>query len=175
MMPAAILLVVVDPGHFHASLVQREMYPGISPQVAVYGPLGPELLDYLNRVSAFNNRKDNPTHWELNIHTTDSAMERVVRDKPGNVAIFTGRNRGKIDKILAALNAGMNVFADKPWIISSADMPKLEQALKLADERGLVAYDIMTERFEITSILQRELVRDPAIFGKLGPYAATVG
>ena len=24
-------LVVVDPGHFHATLVQQQMYPGLSP------------------------------------------------------------------------------------------------------------------------------------------------
>jgi hypothetical protein len=28
-----------------------------------------------------------------------------------------------------------------------------------------VAYDIMTERFEVTTILQRALVNDPAVFG----------
>jgi predicted dehydrogenase len=30
-----------------------------------------------------------------------------------------------------------------------------------------VAYDIMTERYEITSMLQRELVNDPDVFGKV--------
>jgi hypothetical protein len=28
-------LVVIDPGHFHATLVQQEMYPGLSPLVRV--------------------------------------------------------------------------------------------------------------------------------------------
>ena len=36
-------LMVVDPGHFHASLLQREMYPSLAPRVSVYAPLGPEL------------------------------------------------------------------------------------------------------------------------------------
>ena len=50
-------LIVLDPGHFHASLVQSEMYPGLSKQVSVYAPLGPDVLDYLNRVALFNARK----------------------------------------------------------------------------------------------------------------------
>ena len=36
-----------------------------------------------------------------------------------------------------------------------------------ADQKGLVAYDIMTERFEITTILQRALVNDPDAFGTM--------
>jgi predicted dehydrogenase len=65
------------------------------------------------------------------------------------------------------LNAGLNVLADKPWIITPADLPKLEQALALAQRKNLAAYDIMTERYEVTSQLQRELVNDREIFGTL--------
>ena len=86
---------------------------------------------------------------------------------PGNIVVFTGRNRGKIDRILAALKAGLNVLADKPWIITSADMPKLEEALALAQRKNLAAYDIMTERYEVTSELQREFVNDREVFGTL--------
>jgi hypothetical protein len=28
-------LIVADPGHFHAALVQKEMYPNLSPEVHV--------------------------------------------------------------------------------------------------------------------------------------------
>ncbi|MEO7273996.1 MAG: putative oxidoreductase C-terminal domain-containing protein, partial [Vicinamibacterales bacterium] len=45
----------------------------------------------------------------------------------------------------------------------------LESTLADADRRGVVAYDIMTERFEVTSILQRALVNDPAVFGTIVP------
>jgi hypothetical protein len=34
-------LVVVDPGHFHATLVQQQMYPELSPVVRVYAPARP--------------------------------------------------------------------------------------------------------------------------------------
>lgn len=159
-------LIVLDPGHFHATLLQRDMYPEIAPRVSVYAPLGPELLDYLNRISLFNSRPDNPTHWELDVHCTSHSLDELLRDHPGDIVVFTGRNRGKIDRMLATLSAGFHVLADKPWIISASDMPKLEQALDLAERQGVAAYDIMTERYEITSQLQRILVNTPDVFGE---------
>ncbi len=167
------MLIIVNPGHFHAALIQKDMYPQVSPQVSVYAPLSPELLDYLNRISLFNSRKENPTAWELDVHTGPRFFEQMLRDRPGNVVVITGRNRGKIDRILQSLGAGLNVFADKPWIISSADLPKLATALDTAEQKGLTAYDIMTERYEITSILQREIVNTPEVFGELSKGSAT--
>lgn len=164
---AQVKFVTVDPGHFHAALVQKDMYPQVSPQVSVYAPLGPELLDYLNRVSLFNLRPENPTAWRLNVHTGPDFFDRMLAERPGNVAVFAGRNREKIGRILRSLEAGYSVLADKPWIIVSADLPKLAAALDTAEKKGLVGYDIMTERYEITSILQRELVNAPDVFGQL--------
>src|ERR1039458_3029757 len=160
-------LIIVDPGHFHATLVQKEMYPWLDPRVTVYAPLGPDLLDYLNRISLFNSRPLNPTHWQLDIHSSSDPMAEMLHGHAGNIVVFTGRNRGKIDRILAALGAGLNVLADKPWIIVPADLPKLEEALALAKQKHVAAYDIMTERYEVTSVLQREFVNDPAVFGTL--------
>jgi hypothetical protein len=56
-------LIVLDPGHFHASLVQKQMYPGVSKRVSVYAPLGPDLLDYVQRIAGLNARQDHPTWW----------------------------------------------------------------------------------------------------------------
>ena len=56
-----IRLVVVDPGHFHAALVHKEMYPNLSPEVHVYAPVGPDLVDYLARIARFNTRREQPT------------------------------------------------------------------------------------------------------------------
>jgi predicted dehydrogenase len=158
--------VTVDPGHFHAALVQKEMYSEISRTVHVYAPLGPDLLDFLARISRFNHRSPNPTAWEMEVHACADYLERMAAGGAGDIAVFSGRNRGKIDKILAAIEAGFHVLADKPWIIRTEDLPTLRRALDLAGARGLIAYDIMTERFEITSILQRELVNTPEVFGE---------
>jgi predicted dehydrogenase len=165
-------LVIEEPGHFHATLVQKEMYPWLDPRVAVYAPLGPELLEYLSRISRFNSRPTDPTQWELDVHATPEPMQEMLRDRTGDIVVFTGKNRGKIDKILAALRAGFHVLADKPWIIASADLPKLEEALLLATEKQLAAYDIMTERYEITSELQREFVNTPGVLGELRSVCA---
>jgi hypothetical protein len=164
-----IKLVIVEPGHFHAALVQKEMYPQVSRHVSVYAPLGPELLDYLNRVSLFNSRALDPTQWELDVHTGPGFFEQMLRERAGNVAVFAGRNREKMGRIAQSLEAGYNVLADKPWIISSAGLPMLASALDLAERKQLVAYDIMTERYEITSILLRVLVNTPGVFGQLVP------
>jgi predicted dehydrogenase len=165
----AVRLITLDPGHFHAGLIQKEMYPGADATVHVYAPLGPDLLAHLGRVDAFNRRAQSPTTWRLEIHAAPDFMERMLREKPGNVVVLSGRNRGKMDRILASVEGGLNVLADKPWLIAAADFPKLEKALDLAEKKGLVAYDVMTERSEITTILQRELALDPEVTGTVGP------
>lgn len=164
---APVKLMTLAPGHFHAALVQKEMYPGVSPIVHVYAPLGPDLIAHMNRIAQFNGREASPTRWQLEVHAGPDFAERLLKERPGNVVVLSGRNRGKIDLILAAVQNGLSVLADKPWIIDSADLPKLETALDTAEKKGLVAYDMMTERHEITTILQRELVGDPAILGTL--------
>lgn len=167
-----VRLITVDPAHFHASLIQKEMYPNVSPRVQVYSPLGKDLLDHLQRVVRFNTRAEKPTSWELEIHAAPDFFERMLKDRPGNVVVFSGRNQVKMDRILRCIEAGLSVLADKPWILKSSDLPKLEQALDKAGKSGLAAYDIMTERFEVTSILHRELVNTPGVFGKIVPGTA---
>ncbi|MGD0222932.1 MAG: putative oxidoreductase C-terminal domain-containing protein [Terriglobia bacterium] len=164
-----VRLITLDPAHFHAALVQKQMLPGISKRVAIYAPLGPDLLAHLKLIEQFNSRPDNPTNWELDIHCSPRSLEEMIAARPGNVVVLAGRNRVKIGKINASLEARLNVLSDKPWIIRAEDMPALEKALALADQKGLVAYDMMTERHEISTILQRELVNDPAVFGTVIP------
>ena len=164
-----IKVMVLDPGHFHAALVQKEMYPELSKRVYVYAPVGGDVLDYLNRVTAFNLRKKDPTNWEIELHASPDFLERMLRERPGNIVILAGRNLPKIDRIKASIDAGLPVLADKPWIIRPADFQKLSNVLDEAEQKKVAAYDIMTERYEVTSILQRELVNDTAVFGNLLP------
>jgi predicted dehydrogenase len=166
---ADIQLLTLDPGHFHAALVQKEMYPGVARRTHVYAPLGPDLLAHLNRIAGFNHRAQQPTAWELEVHAGPDSLERMLRDRPGNVVVLAGRNRRKLDYIEAAVNAGLHVLADKPWVIRAADLDRLAAVLDNADRQGVVAYDIMTERHEITSILQQAIVQDAATFGSILP------
>jgi predicted dehydrogenase len=160
-----VRLVIVDPAHFHAALVQKEMYRGVSSSVAVYAPLGFDLLAHLGRVARFNLRAENPSDWRLDIRTGPDFFERMLRERPGNVVVLSGRNRAKFDRIRRSVEAGLHVLADKPWTLDGADVPGVARVLAEAAQRRLVAYDIMTERYEVTSILQRELVNAPEVFG----------
>jgi predicted dehydrogenase len=164
-----VRLITLDPGHFHAALIQRTTYPGVSDTVHVYAPLGPDLAAHLLRVAQFNERKDDPTRWRLEVHAGPDFLERMLRERPGNVVVLSGRNRGKIDRILDCLRAGLNVLADKPWIIAAVDLPKLQEALDTAEAKGLIASDVMTERYEIATLLQKELIADRALLGDVLP------
>jgi predicted dehydrogenase len=160
-------LITLDPGHFHAALIQKEMYREVSSRVAVYAPLGTDLAEHINRVARFNLRAQNPTAWELDVHASPDFVARMLAERPGNIVVLSGRNRGKIDYIRASVDAGLHVLSDKPWIIRAQDLPALEEALAAAGRKGVIAYDIMTERYEITSMLQRELVNDAEVFGAI--------
>jgi predicted dehydrogenase len=164
-----IRLITLDPGHFHAALVQKEMYPEVSPRVSVFAPLGNDLVEHLARIARFNTRPARPARWELDIHAGPDFLGAMLGAPPGDVVVLAGRNRNKIDYILRSLEAGLHVLADKPWVITPDRLPDLASALETAARRGLVAYDIMTERYEVTSMLQRELVNDPEVFGAVEP------
>jgi predicted dehydrogenase len=158
-------IIVLDPGHSHAAAVLAHPIPGISNEVRVYAPPGEDVKAFLNSVSQFNHRPRNPTHWSLAPYIGADFLQRMLLEPPGNVVVISGRNDRKIDRILSSLRAGQNVLADKPWIIDSKDLPMLETALNTAGKKQLIAYDGMTERFNIAYRIQRELMRDPGVFG----------
>lgn len=81
--------------------------------------------------------------------------------------IVSGKNSKKTDYILNAVKAGINVFSDKPMVIDPEGFRKLEEAFRIADEKGLLIYDYMTERFEITTALQKQFSLIPQVFGTL--------
>jgi len=160
-------LITVDPGHFHASLVQKIMYDQVSPEVYVYAPEGPDCQQHINRINSYNNRAEDPTDWNEIIYTGPDFFERMLEEKPGNVVVLSGNNRKKAEYILKSVNAGLNILADKPMIISPEDYLKLEQAFIMAEDKRILLYDIMTERYEVTTILQKLLSMNEDIFGKL--------
>jgi predicted dehydrogenase len=162
-----VRLITLDPGHFHAGLVQKFMYPQVNPVVHVYAPAGADLQEHLKRIEGFNTRPDQPTHWEEKVYTGPDFLERMLREKAGNVVVLAGNNARKTEYINRSVSAGFNVLADKPMAITPADFNLLRQAFTRAAANKVLLYDIMTERYEITSILQRELARMPDLFGTL--------
>ena len=160
-------LITVDPGHFHAALVQKTMYDQVSPEVHVYAPEGADCQQHLARINSYNIRSVNPTAWDEIVYTGRDFFEKMLAEKTGNVVVLSGNNRKKAEYITKSVNSGLNVLADKPMIIDPEDFPALEAAFATAKEKKLLLYDIMTERFEVTTILQKLLSQKADIFGSL--------
>lgn len=162
-----VRIMTLDPGHFHAALVQKNMYDQVSPEVYVYAPEGKEVNEHLRLIESYNSRAESPTAWVEKVYTGTDYLEKMLSEKPGNVVVISGNNRIKTDYIKKSVEAGLNVLADKPMVISAEKFPVLEEAFKIAEQNGVLLYDIMTERFSVTTELQRELSMIPDVFGKL--------
>jgi predicted dehydrogenase len=165
-------LIVVDPGHFHAALAQKEMYPNVAETVHVYAPVGPDLVDYLTRIARFNTRAEAPTTWRLDIRAGADFLDRMAREKLGDAAIFAGRNHEKLGMIARAVEAGLHVLCDKPMIVRRDQLPALAAVLDRARTKGLVVQDMMGGRQEVTRALTRLIHADPEIFGEQLPGTA---
>lgn len=164
---APIRVITLDPGHFHAALVQKTLPEGVDPVVHVYAPKGPDLDRHMALIEGFNQRADNPTRWQTQLHTGPDFLAEMLRDKPGNVVVLSGNNARKSYYILECVKAGLNVLADKPMAINPDGFKMLEEAYRVAAQKNLLLLDIMTERHEITTLLQKELARFPQVFGEL--------
>jgi len=164
-----VKIMTLDPGHFHAALVQKNMYEQVSPEVFVYSPDGNDLKEHLKRIDGYNTRAEKPTAWVEKLYTGNDYLEKMLSEKPGNVVVVSGNNRIKTDYIKKSVEAGLNVLADKPMVINAELFPVLEDAFKIAKEKGVLLYDIMTERFSVTTMLQREISMVPDLFGQLEP------
>jgi len=162
----AVKLITLDPGHFHAALVQKTMYDDVDSVVYVYAPEGNDLKLHLDRINSYNSRAESPTKWKEEVYKGNDFFEKLIAEKKGNVVVLSGNNQKKTDYILQSLQNGFNVFADKPMVIDTKGFDKLKEAFDVAAKNNVLLYDIMTERFEINTILQRELSMIPEIFGE---------
>ena len=145
--PGEIKLVVLDPGHFHASLLQKFSNPQVNDTVFVYAPEGVELDQYLASIEAYNNRMENPTDWVEIVYTGEDYLEKMLSDKNGNVVILAGNNKKKTEYIYEAINSGFNVLSDKPMAINRENYHLLTSAFDIAKANNVYLYDVMTERY----------------------------
>lgn len=161
-------IVVLDPGHFHAGLLQMHSIEGMCDTVAVYAPReGQELGGYLYNINYYNNRKHNPTSWVLEKYVGEDYLDKMITERKGNTVVLAGNNQKKTRYIYEAIKAGFNVLADKPMAITAEDFILLEQAYKLAEKKGLILYELMTERYDIYNIVEKELLHNKRVFGEL--------
>lgn len=162
-----VKLITLDPGHFHAALVQKSMYPQVDPTVHVYAKKGLDLQLHLDKIKGYNSSTTAPTNWVEKVYEGDDYLKRMLEEKKGNVVVLAGNNQLKTDYILKSVQAGFNVFSDKPMVINEKGFNQLRQAFAVAKKKDLLLYDIMTERYEITTILQKAFSMEPALFGVL--------
>jgi predicted dehydrogenase len=162
-----IRLITLDPGHFHAALVQKYMYPQISNTVNIYAPEGPDLKTHLGLIEKYNSRPKDPTSWKENVYTGRNYFEKMLQEKAGGVVVIAGNNLKKMEYIKKSVAAGMNVLADKPMAVTTSDFNTLKEAFTNAGKKKVLLYDIMTSRYEITNILQKEFLHMPEVFGEL--------
>ncbi|WP_300596571.1 putative oxidoreductase C-terminal domain-containing protein [Niabella sp.] len=162
-----ITLITLDPGHFHAALVQKEMYPDVDSNVYVYAPEGQDVDLHLKRIESYNTRPENPTHWKEKVYTGADFFQKMITEKKGNVVVMSGNNQKKAEYILNTVDAGLNVLADKPMAIDKSGFELIKNAFAKAAEKNVLLYDIMTERFEINTQLQREFSQIKTVFGDL--------
>jgi predicted dehydrogenase len=164
-----VQVITLDPGHFHAALVQKTMFDQVDSVVHVYAPEGADVQDHLKRIDGYNGRTENPTRWHEEVYTGPDFLEKMAGQKKGNVVVIAGNNRKKTEYIQKSVAAGLHVLADKPMCIDSAGFNGLQSAFETAAQKNVLLYDIMTERSEITTVLQKELSQLPEIFGQLQP------
>ncbi len=162
-----VRLITLDPGHFHAALVQKSMYPQVDPTVYVYAKKSADLQMHLDKIKGYNSDAKAPTAWKEVVYEGDDYLSKMLQERKGNVVVLAGNNQLKTDYILRSVKAGFNVFSDKPMVINEKGFEQLKLAFATAQKNKLLLYDIMTERYEITTILQRALSMEPLLFGML--------
>lgn len=164
---APIKLIVLDPGHGHATYMQGRMYPGLDPEVHVYAPAGPDVETYLKSIYGMNSRSSNPTKWKMVVYTGTDYLERMLAEKKGNAVIISGNNSKKGEYMRRSIEAGMHVLADKPLAVTPKDFKMLKKSFKMAKKNKVLIFDPMDLRYDISNILQKELSEIPELFGTL--------
>ena len=162
-----IEVVVLDPGHFHASLLQKDALAVINDTIRIYAPEGIGVNQYLESIDSYNHRTESPTTWKKQVYTGEDYLQKMLSDHKGDVVILAGNNQKKTRYIIESIKAGYNVLADKPLAINSQDFQLLTEAYQLAQQKGLLLYDLMTERYDILNIIEKELLHQTELFGEL--------
>jgi len=157
-------ILILNPGHFHAALVLRKSHPDLAQDVFVYAEKGPDLDRFMDLVASFNNRDNDPTDWRIHVYTGSNHLRQLVEEKKGDIVVIAGKNNAKMSAIELLNRSGFYVLADKPWLINEDARPMLNRAMQ---PDRMLSLDIMTERFEITTMLQKELSSEKEVFGQV--------
>src|SRR5438132_5314703 len=163
-------LLFLDPGHFHAALTLRVPQARTADEVFVYAREGAELRDFLALVERFNRRSPHPTRWRLVVTTSDDPLGRLGDERRGDVVVLAGKNGGKAHTIRRLHESGFHVLADKPWLVTPADLEHVRASL----DGWPLAAEIMTGRHDVAAGLVKRLVGTPALFGAFRDDGAAI-
>lgn len=159
-------LTVIDPGHFHGSLMMENRIEGISDTIRVFAPAGNELNAFLSNIRYYNSRENNPTSWVVDLYEGEDYLSALPESDGCSFVVLAGNNRLKSDYILQSVQKGYHVLSDKPMAINPENYKKLKKAYDIAGRNKLVIYDMMTERYDIQNVIARMLVSDKEVFGE---------
>jgi predicted dehydrogenase len=161
-------LAFLEPGHFHAALTLREPHPRVSDEVVVYAAAGPgdsdgggEVAELLDLLAAFNRRSQHPTRWRPVVRAGPEPLERLLKERPGDVVILAGRNDRKMALVRRLHDAGFHVLADKPWITRAGALADVRHVLG----GGSHVMEMMTGRHAPAAAVAERLVSEPEVFG----------
>ena len=162
-----VKLLLLNPGHFHADLLQKTSNAKINDSVYVYAPQGTELTQHMQRIASYNHRAEHPTAWKESVYFQNDFFQKMLSEKKGNVVVLAGNNQKKAAYINQSVLAGFNVLADKPMAINKEQFELLKESFAIAEKKGVLLYDLMTERYDILNIVERELIGNKELFGAL--------
>lgn len=102
-----VKIVVLDPGHFHASLLQKNPLASVNDTIRVYAPEGAEVKQYLNDINSYNQRAENPTSWKEEIYIGGDYLSRMLfrpsrgrscacRKQPEKNKLYSGSYQSRI-------------------------------------------------------------------------------
>lgn len=160
-----INLVVVQPEHFHAALVQKYKNSEINSEVHLFADTITSAEAYQNLIQQYNSRSESPTDWKVIPYYGNDFLDKAFKSNVGNVVVLAGDNKEKIEFISHSVKNGKDVFADKPLVINIDGYSRLVEFFNTSSPQSPLIFDIMTERYDVKNIIAKTLLNDIGFSG----------
>jgi len=158
-------LLVIEPQHFHAALVQKYAHAEIDSVVHLFADTDTAVEGYTNLIEQYNSRETDPTNWKIKTYYGNDFLDKAFVGETGNVVVLAGDNQKKIDYMVSAVTHGKDIFADKPLVIETKGYQKLKGLLEEDSKGTSLVYDIMTERYDVKNQVVKALINNQTFSG----------
>jgi hypothetical protein len=91
------------------------MYPQVDPTVHVYAKKGTDLDQHLAKIKGYNTAATAHHHWKEVVYEGDDYLNKMLKEKKGNVVVLAGNNQLKTDYILNPFNQVSMFFPISRW------------------------------------------------------------